>query len=352
MALTAWSIVPPVIVLFLGIKTQRVLFSLLCGIVSAGLIAAKWNIITSIKLITQRFFEISDISKLTSLEGLAQSDTVLIFFFLVNIGVLTILLGKSGGAYAYTRFVKQYLKRKAHVEIATLLLPIFLFIDDYFSALTVGTVMTPLADEYKVPRAKLAFLVDTMAAPFSIFIPITSWVAMILGQLDKSGIHTNPTAGTIIIGEPLMVYLSSIPFIFYSFIVIATAWYIVIRQISFGLMRYHEYVALNSNNMFGGKPVPKSRVQKAYTRHDDASIFDFLIPILTLIGSIFSIALYSGNAQLFGGTRTIIEAFRYTNSYIALALGSAITIAITLLYLLVRGKVTARSFSKIYTVAL
>ena len=90
-------------------------------------------------------------------------------------------------------------------------------VDDYFSSLTVGSVMRPATDSYKIPRAKLAFLVDSMAAPLAILCPVSSWVAAIIGFLKENGVHDSVSSTTRIICPPFEAYLSTLPYVFYSF---------------------------------------------------------------------------------------------------------------------------------------
>ena len=134
-----------------------------------------------------------------------------------------------------------------------------LFIDDYLSTLNVGYVMRPLSDKLNIPRAKLAFLVHSLSGLLVILMPISSWVAMITGQLDQAGISPIISASTKIIGDPFSVYMQSIPFIFYSFFMIASVWFIVRMGISFGPMHTQELL-LNIPTIFLAESTYKPRI--------------------------------------------------------------------------------------------
>ena len=145
------------------------MFSLLCGIISAALIASGGMPHTALFLCLQRLWQQADLSALTSIDSVINSDTLLTFFFLSNLGIVVTLLEHSGGAAAYAEAIRARLRSRRQVEHASIMLSFCLFIDDYFSSLTVGTIMRPITDQFSIPRAKLAFLVDSLAAPISIF---------------------------------------------------------------------------------------------------------------------------------------------------------------------------------------
>jgi len=343
MQLSGLSLIPPILVLVLGITTHRVVFSLLCGIIAASAIASHFLPIATAKLLFLRLWETTELSGFTSFEAFAHSDTLLIFLFLSMLGILVILLEHSGGATAYTHHVKKRLHTPRQVEGASLLISSCLFIDDYFNALTVGTIMRPLTDQFRIPRAKLAFLVDSMAAPLSILIPISSWVAVIIGQLQKAGISLQTNPQTSIIADPFFVYLTSIPFITYSFIAISAVWYIVAKRISFGPMYKHEKQATKHNNLFGGKAPIIRKVNLPQSKDLHAELIDFIFPVCTFLLSVVFFLLYTGSHHLLGGTHSIIEALRYANSSFSLASGSIVALIITSIFLLIRKKIKAQT---------
>lgn len=347
MELSILSLLPPVLVLFLGITTQRVLFSLLCGIASAGVIATKGNLLSALSLIFSELWETSELANITNLQSFLGSESLLIFLFLANLGVIVVLLSKSGGALAYTQFVKRYLHDKKSVQSASLLLSKLLFIDDYFNALTVGTVMHPLTDEYKVPRAKLAYLVDSLSAPLSILVPVSSWVAVIIGPLHKTGVSLVSGPNTLITGDPFAIYLKAIPFTFYSFLTIFSAWLIVRYSLSFGAMKTHEDIAEQTGNLFGGKAKISRRVEICNTEHG-CSLIDFILPVSTLILSVIGVLLYTGGSSLFGGSNNILTALQQANSYMALAFGSIIALVTMTLFLLARRRIKTSELGPLY----
>jgi Na+/H+ antiporter NhaC len=337
MSLSFTSIIPPVLVLTLGMLTHRVFFSLLCGIISAGVIAHGPSL-AAIKLLLLRLFEASGLHCAGSWCSIKSNDELLLFIFFANLGVIVTLLEFSGGAAAYATALTNRLRSKKQVERTSLFLSLCFFIDDYLSTLSVGTIMRPLTDSFKIPRVKLAYLIDSMAAPLAIMVPISSWIAVILGQFIKAGISSHASADTVITADPFLLYLNTIPFILYSLITVASLFFIVQGRIAFGSMKHHEEIAIATGNMCGGKTPPSRAV--SYSIATNGSLIDFFLPITTFLLSVTIGILYTGNHTWLGGSNDIITTLSESNSALALALGSVITVLVAAGSLLLQKKAT------------
>lgn len=323
---TFFSIVPPLVVLALGIITHRIVTSLFVGLGLAAAIAAHASPTGSIELLLRKFWLTSDIAALGSWATISESQTILIFLFLINLGIIVAILDHTGCAQAYANMIQRKLKNARQVEQASLFLSLVLFLDDYFSTLTVGSIMRPITDKFKIPPVKLAFLIDSMAAPMAVLMPISSWVAVIMGQIQQAGIAETPVVSTVIIGDPFLVYLGLLPYIFYSFILMISAWYLVTKRISFGPMRTHEKMTQDGIE-------PSVAMTDNIDCDPRATLFDFVSPIflfmiVTLVG-----LLISGNFSLFGGTNGIIDALRTAKVAYSLALGSVVSLTASIGYL-------------------
>ncbi|MFA6263038.1 MAG: Na+/H+ antiporter NhaC family protein [Candidatus Babeliales bacterium] len=336
----SWLVIlPPLIVIALAAVTRRVLPALITGIISAALIVCDFNIISSMRLIATRFIEKTEITQLTSWGGIESCYYLFILIFLFIMGILITIIQRSGAAYAYGNFVMKRITTAAGAERASLLLSTLLFIDDYFPCLTIGAVMQPVTDLFKVPRAKLAVLVSFIAAPLAIIAPLSTWVAFILTQLRSSGISTHATASTLVTAEPFNVYLHSIPFMLYVPIVIFSLWYIVSRRLSYGIIAQQEHLAQTTGNLFGGKtPLVKQSTETPQA----GSLFDFLFPIILLFVSIIGSILYLGNWHFFGGTNTLLDTLGAANIPAAFCSGGLITVIATLIFFVARSKILLR----------
>ena len=250
--------------------------------------------------------------------------------FLLIIGTLIILLGYTGGAKAFANEITKRLRSARSVETASLIISSCLFIDDYLSSLTVGYVIRPLTDRFHVPRAKLAFLIHSFSSPLVILIPVSSWVAMITSQLNLAGISLEDSSARII-ADPFFIYLSTIPFIFYSIFIVVSAWLIVRRKISYGPMHVQERIASTTGNLFGGKHSIAQHLSMHEGLH--GKIIDLLFPLGLLITSIFTGLLIMGGYKLFGGNNTLLQAIKNnTNTFFVFFLASCFTLFVSLIF--------------------
>lgn len=311
------SVIPPILVLITACITRKLNPSLIAGLIAAAFIAAQASPLGAIAILLKRFTEkIFDI------------DTFYSFGFLIAIGSLIGLIAQTGGAQGLAQTIAPRLKKKASAERYSFFLSMLLFIDDYLSNLTVGTVMRPLTDHVNIARAKLAYLVHSLSGPLVIMIPVSSWVAMITSNLHYAGVDQSTGSAIKIYANPFFVYLNAIPFIFYSIILIASTYFIIHYHISFGPMREHEYIAATTGNLLGGKPEPVATLTVDKTIQ--GSLFDLIFPLASLIFSVIAGILYRGNCYLFGGTNTIFQALQQNNNpFAVLFFASIISLAVS-----------------------
>lgn len=205
--------------------------------------------------------------------------------------------------------------------------------------MTVGSVMQPITDRFKVPRAKLAFLVNVVVAPLALIVPLTSWIAYTMGQLSNAGVSARLQQGTLMLADPFHLYLDTIPFMFYALIVLASVWYMSFARISYGLMGQHEELASKTGELFGGKVAITHRMHGlSAEKKAAASLADFLVPIVGLFGAVIAWILCSGGWWLCGGSNTVLEALAQANIYAALFAGSLIATIGSFLFFVARGK--------------
>ena len=276
------SLVPPLVVLVLGYFTRRLMLSLGVGIVMAALLAKNFALLPSFTLLLEEFINKTEIKAFGSMATFIESWNLLICLFLLMLGVIVSLMRLSGGAYAYKEFIKKRIKDKRSAETASLCLSKCLFLDDYFSALSVGSVMKPITDSFRIPREKLAYLVDSMAAPLAILCPFSSWVAAIIGFLKDNGVNSTLDSSTLILASPLSVYMKILPFILYSILTTFSVWYIVRKRISFGPMKIAEENALKNPPLSDNSNIQSGKIS------------DFFFPIGFLLISIVCFMLLSG----------------------------------------------------------
>jgi len=343
----SWIVLlPPIIVLSFAFLTHRIISAITLGILSATLIATDFSIIKAMTMAITYVWQTSELQNMASWDLFFASNSLMMILFSFILGIFTVLLGNTGGACAYRKFVSKRIETKKDAEKASLVLSFFFFLDDYFSSLTVGSVMYPLTDKFKIARAKLAFLVNSIAAPLCVMFPISTWGAIVLLNLQKSGISNILNCNVAIHADPFFLYLGFIPFIFYSIISITSAWFIVLNKISFGLMYKHEKIAQDTENLFGGKiAVVRKRRDIKVT---NSSMIDFLFPLSLLLSSIIIIVLYIGDYRLFGGQNSFVEALKNTQFIKALFIAGCFSLLISTIFYLARKKLNTKTLFHSY----
>jgi tetracycline resistance efflux pump len=336
-------LLPPLVAVLLASVTRRIQFSLFVGIIAASSIINDFNLHATIKHVGLRLWGVAEFSKLAHWDTFWSCANFFICTFLILIGILITMIKYSGAAYAYGAFIAGKLKTAAGVERATLLLATTFFIDDYFSSLTVGSVMQPIADHFKVARVKLALLVNSLPPCLALLVPLSSWTAELVGQLRNAGVGLTFKSTPIIQADPLAFYISTIPFMLYAFVIIASAWYMVLRRISYGILAKHEEYAHKTGELFGGKmPVARRVSDISAEKKKNSSLLDFFLPLGALFFSIIGWTLLTGGWWVLGGTNTFFQALQNSSIFAAFFVGGVATCLFTGLFLLVRGKLKLR----------
>ena len=171
---TFWALVPSIVAIVLALITKEAYSSLFVGVLIGGL------------FISQGSFPgfLDAVFKNGMVKQVSDPWNVGILFFLVMLGAMVALMNKSGAAAAFGNWAKLHIKSKVGAQIATIILGILIFVDDYFNCLTVGSVMRPVTDKFKISHEKLAYLIDATAAPIWIIAPVSSWAAAVTGFVE------------------------------------------------------------------------------------------------------------------------------------------------------------------------
>ena len=305
-----WALLPPIIAIGLALITKEVYSSLFVGILSGGIIYSNFSF-------TGTFNEVVNSGLIEAVKGTAG-----IFIFLILLGIIVCLINKSGGAQAFGVWAKTHIKSRVGALLASVLLGILIFIDDYFNCLTVGSVMRPVTDSKKVSRAKLSYIIDATAAPVCMIAPISSWAAAVSNYAPK--------------GEGLALFIQAIPYNFYSILTIVFVITMILAKVDFGPMKKHELNALIDGDLFTSGERDTSEDEVVHTK---GKVIDLIIPIAILIVcSVFGL-LYVGG--IFDGVN-FVEAFSATDATVGLPLGSLIALILIIIYLVIRKACTVK----------
>lgn len=322
-----WSLLPPVIAIVLALITKEVYSSLFIGIVAGALLYANGNL--ELMLNTLLFASGEDGSSYGMVAKLSSSGNVGILIFLVILGIMVALMNKVGGSAAFGKWASTHIKSRIGTQLATMVLGVLIFVDDYFNCLTVGSVMRPVTDRQKISRAKLAYLIDATAAPVCIIAPVSSWAAAVTSSVPEgSGING------------FSMFLKTIPYNFYALGTLLMIVVISIMKFDYGPMKLHEDNALKGD-LFTTKERP-------YGNDDDGAVesngkvMDLVVPVAVLIASCVFGMIYTGG--FFKG-ESFINAFANAVASEGLVIGSLITLIFTFCFYMIRGVITFKEFT-------
>ncbi len=308
---TFWALVPPIVAIGLALITKEVYSSLFVGILLGGFLASDWNPVAALDNVVN--------------EGIiaAVSGTAGIFVFLVILGIIVALVNKAGGSAAFGRWAEVHIKSRVGAAIATFVLGVLIFIDDYFNCLTVGSVMRPVTDRHKISRAKLAFIIDATAAPVCMIAPVSSWAAAVSEFTEGTGF------------SGIELFVRAIPYNFYSLLMLVFVVAIALMKFDYGPMKLHEFNAMTKGDLFtSGKTEDATEVG---AENPKGRVIDLILPVIVLV--VFSILglLYVGG--FFAGD-DFITAFGNTDATVGLPWGAIIALVVTIIYLIARRVVT------------
>lgn len=331
------SIVPSLLTIVLVFFTRNVVISLLCGVFSAALIASKFSFLSVPMLVFGRIWKVLELGNFSSINGFLSCEKLFLFMFLIILGCVIAMIAESGESYGYAQGLSNRLKTRAQAQLASIFLSFTLFIDDYLNALTTSSVMRVLTDKFRIPRIKLAFLTTAMAAPLCSMVPISSWAAAIIMFLTGAGI-TVKHYQAVIIADPFMTLVLSIPFMFFSMFLILSAIFIVLTGVSYGIIQKHEKIALADGNLFGGATPPEAEIHSSYEKnHLKHRYINFFAPLIVLSGSIFLIMLATGG--FFTKGANFIESLVLAKAEISLLFGAFLSLIFTFLLYFVQSKI-------------
>ena len=309
MAGTFWALVPPIVAIVLALITKETYSSLFVGILVGSLFVGGFHPVASLDVMVSDGF----------IGAIADGWNAGIFMFLVLLGIMVALVNAAGGSAAFGRWAVKHVHSRVGALLATFLLGVLIFIDDYFNCLTVGSVMRPVTDSHRISREKLAYVIDATAAPVCMIAPVSSWAAAVSATAQDldSGI------------SGIQLFIRAIPYNFYSLLTIVFVIAISLLGFDYGPMAKAELRAakgeLGSLGNENEQTVP------------GASIWDMLIPVIALIVCCIIGMMYVGG---FWSGASIIDSFADTDASVGLPWGSILAVMFTFVYLLCRRVIT------------
>ncbi len=303
-----WALIPPVVAIVLALITKEVYSSLFIGVLIGGLFYSGFTFETTITHVFQDGI----------IGVLSDSYNVGILVFLVVLGIMVCLMNKAGGSAAFGRWAEVHIKSRAGAQLATILLGVLIFIDDYFNCLTVGSVMRPVTDKHNISRAKLSYLIDATAAPVCIIAPISSWAAAVTGFVEGE--------------DGLSIFVRAIPYNFYALLTIVMMITLVVLNVDYGSMKVHEKNAQEKGDLYTTPDRPYANAEEEIAS-SKGKVIDLVFPIVSLI--IFCVIGMIWTGGFFEG-EGFVAAFSNSDASVGLAVGSFFAFVITIAFYLAR----------------
>ena len=306
---TFWAIFPPLLAIVLALITKEVYSSLFIGILAGGMIYSKFSFEGTFTHVMSDGF----------ISSIADSYNIGILIFLVLLGALVAMMNKTGASAAFGRWAQGHIKSRVGAQIATIILGMLIFVDDYFNCLTVGSVMKPVTSAKKVSSAKLAYLIDATAAPICIIAPISSWAAAVAGFAAGAGAESG-----------FSLFINAIPYNFYAILTIIMMFFLAFTGFDFGAMKKHEASALAGNDL-----AALENATNALAKNDKGRVYDLVIPVVVLVAACVVGMVYSGG--YFGEDKPgFIQAFSDSDASVGLVYGSIFAIVFAVVFYVCR----------------
>lgn len=312
---TFWALAPALFAIVLALMTKEVYSSLFAGVVLGACFVCDFSALDSMDFVVN--------------QGLitALKDTSGVFIFLVVLGAFVCMINKTGAALAFGEWAQKNIKSRIGSQLATFVLGILIFIDDYFNCLAVGSVMRPVTDAKRVSRAKLAYIIDSTAAPVCMIAPISSWAAAVSQYSEGTGYNG------------LELFIQAIPYNFYSLLALCFVVMIIFSRFDFGPMARYERNAIKHGDLHTVCAEIESRESedKAPRR---AKLADLIVPVLLLI-AIETFALVYVGGILEG--KSFADAISATDATVALPWGALIAMAVVIVFYMLRRCISFRA---------
>lgn len=305
---TFWAFLPAIVAIALALLTKKVYPSLFIGIFVGALLYTNGNVMNAF-------------SYLIMLMGEKLGENGGILIFLVVLGIFAVILAQTGATRAYGDWAATRLKTKKGALLSTIALGCLIFVDDYFNCLTVGSVMRPVTDKHRISRSKLAYIIDSTAAPVCIIAPISSWAAAVSGFLDSD--------------NAILTFIMTIPFNLYAILTIVMMVAFVLLKLDFGKMKRNQKIADETGDVLAGETDLPSEDLDVIAK-PNGKVWQLIVPIALLIVCCVGAMIYNGFFYDWNGnmvselqSANIIEAFSNCDAGISLGVGSVIALILT-----------------------
>ena len=300
------ALLPPLVTIGLAIVTQRVRLSLSIGLGLGALLATQLDPLAAATLTAGLLFHVA-----------LAADNILITTFSLLVAGMVAVIEHNGGTIALVRKAERVVRGPRSAMVASWLAGLFIFFDDYANCLMVGTTFRPLYDRHKLSHAKLAYIVDSTAAPVASFAVISTWIGYELGLLADA------LAGVPLAGGLLVFFVSTLPFRFYSIYSLAFVGAVALSGRDFGPMARLEHKTRAASLAFEQRATPEP-AQSAWLAAG---------PILSLLLATLACLYWDGRASAGASGPahpTLLSIMGAADSYRSMALGAGTALVVAI----------------------
>ena len=310
---TGWAILPPLVAIVLALITKEVYSSLFLGVLTGAILYAGADFDGVVNHILNDGL----------IASLSDGWNVGILIFLVILGIIVALMNLSGGSKAFGGWALRKVRTRVAAQIATVLLGIVIFVDDYFNCLTVGSVMKPVTDNFNVSRAKLAYIIDATAAPVCIIAPVSSWAAAVSSFAGE--------------GDGIALFIRCIPYNFYALFTLVMMFALIFMKFDYAGMAKFEMNAVENGDLFTVEDTNADNADAADEGSDKGIVLDLVFPVVVLVVSCVLGMVYTGG--FFEG-EGFVAAFSNSDASIGLSMGALVALVIIIVYYIIRRTIS------------
>ena len=311
---TAWAVLPPLIAIALALITKEVYSSLFLGVLTGAILYAGADFDGIVNHVLNDGL----------IASLSDGWNVGILIFLVILGIIVALMNLSGGSKAFGGWALKHVRTRVAAEIATVLLGIVIFVDDYFNCLTVGSVMKPVTDNFNVSRAKLAYIIDATAAPVCIIAPVSSWAAAVSSFAGEGQ-------------NGIALFVQCIPYNFYALFTLVMMFAIILMKFDYAGMAKFEMNAVENGDLFTVEDTNSEAADAATGGSDKGIVLDLVFPVVVLVVSCVLGMVYTGG--FFDGAG-FVTAFSDSDASVGLSMGALVALVIIIIYYMCRRTIS------------
>jgi len=310
---TGWAVLPPLIAIGLALITKEVYSSLFLGVLTGAILYAGADFAGIV----------NHVLKDGLIASLSDGWNVGILIFLVILGIIVALMNLSGGSKAFGGWALKRVKTRVAAEVATVLLGIVIFVDDYFNCLTVGSVMKPVTDNFRVSRAKLAYIIDATAAPVCIIAPVSSWAAAVSSFAGE--------------GQGISLFIKCIPYNFYALFTLVMMFALIFMKFDYATMAKYEMNAVENGDLFTIEDENANLADAAVEGSDKGIVMDLVFPVVVLVISCVIGMIYTGG--FFDGAG-FVTAFSDSDASVGLSMGAVVALVLIIVYYMIRRTIS------------